>query len=216
MLRRHFVWGSLAFGSLSLSDPILAQGVCKNDGPSGDEILADILDRAPSRKPKYKYFDIEIRRDQVAQFQGKDKSGKDREEDGVIGTIFLNGRQIGHAVENDKLKIPAGEYPGYMRYVSGKNFVQGPFGTMAGVGDFLLEAGKVPGRTHILFHGGTKPWHSEGCILLGAVKSEKDANGKIKKSWVEQGSALATLRREFYGTETPAACPNTSVIIKII
>jgi hypothetical protein len=87
---------------------------------------------------------------------------------------------------------------------------------MANVGDFLLEVGRVEKRTAILLHGGTKPWHSQGCILLGEVKSEKDSSGKIKRAWVEDTNALRILRAEFYGSETPNACPNTAIRIKVI
>lgn len=195
-------------------DHASAQGVCKADGPTVDEIFAELL-KAGTNAPKFKVFDIRIKRGDSAKFKGKRKDGTDVEEAGVVGELYLNGTRIGDTLENDKLKIPVGDYPGYMRYISEKNFAQGPFGAMANVGDFLLEVGKVENRTAILLHGGTKPWHSAGCVLLGAVKSEKDAAGKVIRRWVDETNALRVLRTSFYGSETPSACPNTAIRIKI-
>lgn len=214
MLRRQFLVGSVTICCIARATPTLAQGVCKSDGPTADDIFKDLAEVAAGNKGKHKIFNIEIKRGEVVAFSGKDSAGKDKVEDGVVGKIILNGKEIGQTVENDKLKIPVGEYPGYLRYVSSKNFVQGPLGELGKVGDFLLEVGSTAPRTNILFHGGTKPWHSEGCILLGAVKSETDRSGK-KTVTVQEGSALAVLRRAFYETDKPAACPNKSIRIKI-
>jgi len=191
-----------------------AQGVCKADGPTADEIFTEML-KAGSNPPKFKVFDIQIKRGDSAKFKGKRADGTDVEEVGVVGELYLNGSRIGDTLENDKLKIPGGDYPGYLRYVSHKNFVQGPFGTMASVSDFLLEVGKVENRTAILLHGGTKPWHSRGCVLLGAVQSEKDAAGKVIRRWVDETNALRVLRTSFYGSELPSTCPNTAIRMKI-
>lgn len=210
MLRRSFLNGM--FFAVLLSKTAHAQGVCKIDGPTADEIFADLLKGGDG---SIKVFDILISRGDVTNFKGKRPDGSEVEMPGVAGEIFLNGSKIGNTVENDDLKIPIGEYPGYLRYVSRKNFVQGPMGTMANVGDFLLEIGNVDKRTAILLHGGTKPWHSEGCILLGAVKTEKDGSGKIVRRWVEETDVLRILRKSFYGTETPNACPNIAIRIKV-
>ncbi|MEA1842783.1 DUF5675 family protein [Agrobacterium tumefaciens] len=187
-----------------------AQGVCSSGGPTAEEIFAELLG-----KPKIPVFDILVKRGSAANFKGKRADGTETEEAGIVGELFLNGKRIGDTVENDKLKIPVGDYPGYLRYVSQKNFVQGPFGNMANTGDFLLEVGKVDKRTAILLHGGTKPWHSRGCLLLGAVKSKKDDSGVVVR-WVDETNALRILRRAFYGSETPNACPNTAIRIKIV
>jgi len=129
----------------------------------------------------------------------------------VTGSLTVNGQLVGTTYENTTLMIPAGLYPGGLRYVSGHNFVQGPFGTIADHGDFLLEIGNVPGRTSILFHGGNKPKHSRGCILLGAVAKDS----KTHKPLLEYDHPLRKLRRLFYGTETPEASPDKTVTIRV-
>jgi len=133
----------------------------------------------------------------------------------VTGTISLNGTVVGAAYENDDLKIPAGTYKGIMRYTSQKGFVQGEGGAMANEGDFLIEASNVSDatrrRTNILLHGGNKPQHSQGCILLGAVG--RAPNGQAQ---VPEGHPLRTLRLAFYGTDTPIASPNKAISITIL
>jgi hypothetical protein len=127
----------------------------------------------------------------------------------VTGTVAVNGQIIGKTYENAKFLIPARTYPGYLRYVSGKNFVQGPLGSVAKSGDFLLEVGNVSGRTAILFHGGNKAAHSRGCILLGPVRKDP----KTHLPHLEYSHPLRKLRRTFYGTDFPTQSPDTSVTI---
>ncbi len=129
----------------------------------------------------------------------------------VTGTLTVNGQVVGKTYENAGLMILAGRYPGYLRYVSGKNFVQGPFGSIAKTGDFLMEVGNVPGRSSLLFHGGNKPGQSRGCIMLGGV-------GKDPKTHVphlEYDHPLRKLRRLFYGSETPVMSPALNVTIQV-
>jgi hypothetical protein len=135
-------------------------------------------------------------------------------EDGdlVTGTLTVDGQVVGKTYENAKLMISAGQFPGYLRYVSGHNFVQGPYGSIAHTGDFLLEIGNVPkGRTDILFHGGNKAKHSRGCILLGPVGKDP----KTHLPYLEYDHPLRKLRRLFYGTETPVMTPDKSVMIQV-
>ena len=133
----------------------------------------------------------------------------------VTGTISLNGTVVGTAYENDDLKIPAGTYKGLMRYTSQKGFVQGEGGAMANEGDFLIEASNVSDgtrrRTNILLHGGDKPQHSQGCILLGAVGRAPDGHVQVSES-----HPLRKLRLAFYGTDTPNASPNKAISITIL
>lgn len=129
----------------------------------------------------------------------------------VIGTISVNGEGIGTAYENDDLKIPAGTYKGLLRYWSGKGFAQGPFGTYGQKGDFLLEVSGVKGRTHILFHGGNKPHHSLGCILLGPVN--KDASGV---RFLDENHPLVKLRNLFYGTDVPNSTPDKNITVNVV
>ena len=85
---------------------------------------------------------------------------------------------IGRTYENDLLKVPAASYVGLLRYHSpeNKNVVQGPFGLMSKSGDFLIEISGVKWRDSILLHGGNKPEHSRGCILLGPVAKNEETH----------------------------------------
>jgi len=127
----------------------------------------------------------------------------------VVGTILVNGEPLGTTYENDDLKIEAGHYTGLLRYFSAHNFVQGPDGTMAKSGDLLIEIVGVTGRSAILFHGGNKPQHSKGCILLGAVHKKKG------HGWVGQGHTLRKLRQRFYGSEEPVFCPMKTISVRV-
>jgi hypothetical protein len=82
--------------------------------------------------------------------------------------------------------------------------------------DFLLEvsgvknsAGKA--RTDIVFHGGTKPQHSKGCILLGPVSRDKNKVGTIGPD-----HPLRKLRLLFYGTDQPNQSPDKEISIVIL
>jgi hypothetical protein len=129
----------------------------------------------------------------------------------VIGTLTVNGQVVGKTYENAVMMIPAGLYPGNIRYVSGHNFVQGPFGTLAHDGDFLLEVANVPGRSDILFHGGNRPQQSKGCIMLGGVGK----NPKTQMPSLEYDHPLRKLRRLFYGSEMPVASPSKNVTVRV-
>lgn len=124
----------------------------------------------------------------------------------VTGELRLNGTALGNVFENEALKIAPGEYTGVLRYFSGKNFVQGSFGTLGKTGDFLLEVSGVDGRTAILLHSGNAPHHSRGCILLGAAPK----NGVLPTEHL-----LYRLRVAFYGTEAPTSTPNKAITISI-
>jgi hypothetical protein len=129
----------------------------------------------------------------------------------VAGTITVNGAEIGGTYENAKVLIPAGEYKGVLRASSESSHEQGPFGMLAKKGDFLLEVAGVQGRTDILFHGGDKPEHSKGCILLGGVTRDPLTRGGV----VPDTSPLRRLRTLFYGTDVPNATPDVDISIVI-
>lgn len=117
-------------------------------------------------------------------------------------------------VENEALRIKAGEYKGVIRYVSKNNFAQGPLGEIGNSGDFLMEVAGVAGREGLLFHTGTKPWHSRGCILAGAAQ-RKTVGEKVIIT-IADDSTLRKMRQSFYGTDgLPNACPNKVVKITI-
>ena len=134
----------------------------------------------------------------------------------LTGTLFINGREIGPTLENDSYRIPPGTYNGVVRYISSHHFVQNPGGELFYTGDFLLEIAGVKdwsgrSRTGILFHAGSKPQNSEGCVLLGAVT--KDSRGEIILS---PDHPLYKLRESFYGTNDPNSSPNKTVKVEIV
>jgi hypothetical protein len=129
----------------------------------------------------------------------------------VYGEIRVNDEPIGFTFENADLKIPAGLYSGVVRYWSGHNFVQGPFGQLGKTGDFLLEVDSVSGRPNILLHGGNRPYQSTGCILLGAVQKLPDGTASVTAD-----HPLYRLRREFYGSDIPNSTPAKKITIEIL
>lgn len=133
-------------------------------------------------------------------------------ENALTGTISVNGKVIGPTMENEDLKIEPGIYRGVMRYQSSKNFVQGVGGEMGHSGDFLLEVSRVPpNRTDILLHGGSKPQHSKGCILLGAVTKTSEG-----KPVISAEHPLYVLRELFYGTPEPISSPNKDIVVEVV
>jgi hypothetical protein len=133
----------------------------------------------------------------------------------VTGTISVNGEVLGTCYEREDLRIAAGTYPGFLRYGSKRGFAQGPNGELGQEGDFLLEIGNVKWsdgkvRTNLLFHGGNKPEHSKGCVMLGAV-----ARGADGKAILPERHPLRKLRFLFYGTDDPTSTPNKQISITI-
>lgn len=131
----------------------------------------------------------------------------------IKGQILINGKSIGATYERYNLRISAGFYKGFVRYVSEKHAV-GPFGQIGEVGDFLLEIGNVTWsdgrkRTHLLFHGGNKPKFTEGCVMLGAVHRQ---NGR---RYLPEGHTLSKLRLKFYGTNLPTSSPSKKITITV-
>jgi len=132
-----------------------------------------------------------------------------RTADGLThGTLYANGEMLGACFENDRKKIPKGKYNGVLRQSSGKNFVQGPGGKLGTSGDFLLEIAGVKDRTDILFHAGTKPEHSDGCILCGGAIQENS-------TW-KAPEVLRKLRLLFFdGQDSPIMSPSKTITIEI-
>ena len=79
----------------------------------------------------------------------------------IWGTLFLEGvpREI-TTLENANYIIPDGTYPVSITY--SPRFQKN-----------LPLIDKVPGRSGIRFHRGTKPEHSKGCILVSAVMEQE-------------------------------------------
>jgi hypothetical protein len=132
----------------------------------------------------------------------------------IPGHIYLNGELLGKTYERSGVKIPSGDYKGLMRYRSNHHFVQGEQGAMNSHGDFLLEASGVKHRTNILLHTGNKPRHSDGCVLLGPIKSTDTKQGKVYS--VSDDNPLRKLRLAFYGTDQPVSSPNKTVVISVV
>jgi Family of unknown function (DUF5675) len=133
----------------------------------------------------------------------------------VQGTLYLNGTPLGKTYENKKFKISANDYRGLLRYRSQHHFVQASHGTMGHRGDFLIEIAGVKGRSNLLFHTGNKPSHSQGCVLLGPIKSIAEKDGDISYM-VDQDSPLRKLRLMFYGSDEPDSSPDKNISISII
>lgn len=211
LTRRDMAVGLVAMGMFGLAN---AQGKCAASGMTFDEALAAWENAEKAAELDKTSFLVTIKRLSKAIFKGKNKGGKEVEGVGVIGTLSVNGVPLGDVLETDAVRIKAGTYRGVMRYVSEKNFVQGPLGAMGETGDFLLEVKGVQGRTNLLIHTGTRPWHSEGCILAGAAK--KSVVGGKNVVTINDDTTLKQLRLKFYGTDTPVQCPNKTIVVTIM
>ncbi|PCK07295.1 MAG: hypothetical protein COA42_14980 [Alteromonadaceae bacterium] len=130
---------------------------------------------------------------------------------GVKGRLLLNNQELGITLENANTLIPIGSYTGIMRYASSKGFAQSANGQLSNTGDFLLEIAGVPGFTDILFHTGTQPHHSRGCILLGPAYRDDKGIGHLPED-----HPLRKLRNYFYGSNQPNSSPITKINITII
>ena len=148
---------------------------------------------------------------------GTDKvEDKGQVADRIYGDVGVNAQNYGRFYENPTKKIAAGTYRGLLRYQSDHNFVQQSCGQISRKGDFLLEVADVKGsdgkpRTNILFHPGARPSNSAGCVLFGARKF--DASGQPLP--LDPNDTLVKIRRAFYGTDDPIACPNKFITITI-
>jgi hypothetical protein len=119
--------------------------------------------------------------------------------DGIYGTITVQGQFLGPTIERRSTAVRAGAYSGRLRYNSGKGFavggLPGSIGTINSKGDFLIEIVGAKGRdgaakTAVLFHNGSKPDNSEGCILVG---------GPSRNGILPADHPLIQMRRMFYG-----------------
>lgn len=210
LARRQFL---LTGFMLSPWAAVCAQGMCSVSGMTLDETLAAWQDVQKQAEMDKNAYSVTIERKYKALFKGK-KDNVEVEEMGIIGELKVNGKSMGEVVENEALRIKAGDYKGVLRYGSQKNFVQGPLGVMAEQGDFLLEVAGVQGREALLVHTGTKPWHSRGCVIAGAAE-RKTVDGKTVVR-IAEGTTLRNIRKAFYGTDgTPNACPNKTVRVVI-
>lgn len=216
--RRHLCLVGLY--ALLLPQPGMSQGMCKATGPTVEELLAELATAEKRKAFDSNAFVLKVERNPSGRALVKGirkKDGKEvvTEEWAIPGKLYLNDKLLGDVVENEAYLIPTGEYRGYIDYFSenGKNNVQGPYGEIAAKGDFRVRA-DVSGRPGILFHQGTKPQHSEGCILAGAAKREK-VGGKDYIRMVDD-SPLRAMRQAFYGTDgEPKECPSKKIRVVV-
>ena len=82
-----------------------------------------------------------------------------REGKAVRGIMRMNGRDIA-TLENADYIIPVGTYPVSVTF--SPRFKR-----------MLPLIGNVPGRSGIRIHRGTKPEHSQGCVLVSPKDKEK-------------------------------------------
>lgn len=82
-----------------------------------------------------------------------------REGKAVRGSMRVNGRDIA-TLENADYIIPVGTYPVLVTF--SPRFKR-----------MLPLIGNVPGRSGIRIHGGTKPEHSTGCVLVSNPKDRE-------------------------------------------
>ena len=82
-----------------------------------------------------------------------------REGKAVRGKMRVNGRDIA-TLENADYIIPVGTYPVSVTF--SPRFKR-----------MLPLIGNVPGRSGIRIHGGTKPEHSTGCVLVSNPKDRE-------------------------------------------
>ena len=132
----------------------------------------------------------------------------------IEGELIVNKKRLGKTYERYDLRASPGLYRGLLRYVSKKHAV-GPFGQIGEKGDFYLEVGEVEWtdgkkRSDILFHGGNKVEHSDGCIMLGPVKRDRAGD-----RYLDEDHTLSKLRKAFYGEELPESSPLKKIVIII-
>ena len=82
-----------------------------------------------------------------------------RNEKAVRGSMRVNGRDIA-TLENADYIIPVGTYPVSVTF--SPRFQRN-----------LPLISNVPGRSGIRIHGGTKPEHSKGCVLVNAAMEQE-------------------------------------------
>ncbi|MHB8873587.1 MAG: DUF5675 family protein [Myxococcaceae bacterium] len=127
----------------------------------------------------------------------------------VKGLISIDGVVLGESLEREGRMVPPGTYLGKLRSGADKEIVQGTGGRLAQGGDFLLEISGVPGRTAILFHTGTEPRHSDGCVLLGPAQWDPDKR-------VAQDQPLFKLRRAYYGADNPCQSVERRIFVHVL
>lgn len=78
---------------------------------------------------------------------------------GILGELWLNGTRLCHTLERVGVAIPAGPYQ-VLLSVSPKFKMLMP----------LLVGAHVPASWGVRLHPGTRPAHSDGCVLLGQAR----------------------------------------------
>jgi hypothetical protein len=110
----------------------------------------------------------------------------ERRDTGIEGRLYLDGLLVGPTLERQAVAIPPGVWR-IRRHESPK------FGRPM---IHLYQREDGLSRGYILIHEGSKPEHSEGCILLGKTDEEgaRISGGRPVVAWLE-GVVLAALAR---------------------
>ena len=108
----------------------------------------------------------------------------------TTGYLSVDGTQLCYTLElpdrnSEKLvsRIPAGEYPGNLRYDHQDAW--------------RVQLDNVPGRDNVQIHVGNWLFQTEGCILVGTKVDPGNC------SLTDSASAYNKLRLALYGTENP-------------
>ena len=110
-----------------------------------------------------------------------------RKSNGVFGTMVLpleQGEFVADTIENADFLIPAGKYP--LRLTWSPRFKK-----------LMPLIDEVPEREGIRIHMGTKPEHSQGCVLVSYLALE---NLKVlfnqRKKWYEEDELQIEIREK--------------------
>jgi hypothetical protein len=123
--------------------------------------------------------------------------------DCTSGQMLINGEFLCHTIElpwkdNQSMvsSIPAGKYAGHLRYDKPDKW--------------RIQLGDVPGRSGIQIHIGNYTREIQGCILVG------QGLGADGCSTTSSKDAYSALRKKFYGSDEPNACPDLTIIVEVV
>lgn len=98
--------------------------------------------------------------------------------------------------QNNISSIPTGKYNAIIRYDHNDHW--------------RIELKNVPNRDNVQIHIGNSVDDSKGCILVGLGHNGSDVCTLTKST-----KAYLAIKKAFYGSETPTASPDLSIIVMI-